>query len=108
VLDAIGRQDVQDAIVRVLIALTPAQNSHLDEKAVRQALTGAHVVASVSRSVERGARTRLGAEVLPESLSPRDAVALYLGQQKLPPDRREVLLRYARAVIEGEEPEGER
>lgn len=103
VLAAIRRKDVSDAIVRVQLTLTPAQNSHLDEKAVRSALAGAHVIAAVSRNVERGMRSRLGMETLPESLSPLDALALYFENQKVPPDRRQVLLRYARAVIEGEE-----
>jgi exonuclease SbcD len=105
VLEAIGRRDVHDAIVRVLLTLTPGQNSHLDERAIRQALTGAHVVASVSRSVERGARSRLGGESLPESLSPLDAVALYLDHQKTPPDRRQSLLQHARGIIDGADPE---
>lgn len=105
VLDAIARKDVTDAVVRVLLTLTPTQNQLLDERAVREALKGAHVVASVSRAVERGVRTRLGAEALPESLSPLDALGLYLDERKTAPDRRETLLHYARALIDGEEPE---
>jgi exonuclease SbcD len=103
VLDAIAKHDVSDAIVRVLLTLTPQQNSHLDERAVRAALSTAHVIASVGRTVDRGARSRLGQELLPEALSPLDAVRLYLDSRREPPDRRDDLLRYARAVIEGEE-----
>jgi exonuclease SbcD len=105
VIEHIARRDVTDAIVRVLLTLTPEQNRLLDERAVRQALTSAHVVASVSRTVERGVRSRLGAEVLPESLSPLDAVRLFLDSQHTPPDRRDTLLRYARAIIDNEPPE---
>ena len=103
VLDRIARADVRDAIVRVLLTLTPDQNRLLDERTVRASLAGAHVIASVSRTVERGARSRLGAELLPESLSPLDAVRLYLDQRREPPDRREVMLQYARAIIDNEE-----
>lgn len=105
VLDAIARKDVRDAIVRVLLTLTAEQNRLLDERAVRAALAGAHVVASVSRTVERGARSRAGAELLPESLTPLDAVRRYLDQRNTPPDRRDTLLRYAASVIDGAAPD---
>jgi exonuclease SbcD len=105
VLDRIARKDVRDAIVRVLLTLTPEQNRLLDERAVRAALAQAHTIASVSRHVERGVRSRLGAELLPEALSPLDAVAAYLDARRTPPDRRDLLLRYARAVIDNDEPE---
>jgi DNA repair protein SbcD/Mre11 len=101
VLDAIAKRDVQDAVVRVLLTLNPNQNSHLDERAVRAALTGAHVIASVSRTVERGVRARLGQEVVLESLTPMDALKLHLENSQVPPDRRETLLEYARAIIDG-------
>lgn len=104
VLERIARLDVQDAMVRVLLTLTPEQHRLLDERAVRAALGAAHVVASVSRTVDRGARSRVGMDLLPESLTPLDAVGLYLTSNGTPPDRRDHLLRYARAVIDGDEP----
>jgi exonuclease SbcD len=104
VLEQIARKDVRDAIVRVLLSLTPEQNRLLDERAVRAALAGAHHVAAVSKNVGRAVRTRLGEEILPERLSPEDAVGLYLDSIRTPPDEKRRLLAYARAVIEDDEP----
>jgi exonuclease SbcD len=108
VLDAIAKKDVHDAVVRVLLTLTPSQNSHLDERAVRAALSDAHVIASVSRTVERGVRARLGRDLPLEALTPLEALRLHLENTKVPPDRRAVLLEYARPIIEGAEPSVER
>jgi hypothetical protein len=95
-------------VVRVLLTLTPSQNSHLDERAVRAALSDAHVIASVSRTVERGVRARLGRDLPLEALTPLEALRLHLENTKVPPDRRAVLLEYARPIIEGAEPSVER
>jgi len=48
---------------------------------------------------------RLPPHVRPESLTPMDALRLYFDDRKLAPDRREVLLRYARSLVAGEEEE---
>jgi DNA repair protein SbcD/Mre11 len=105
VLAQVERKDVADAIVRVLLTLTPEQNSRLDDRAIRAALSTAHVVATISRSVTRTARTRLGEAVLPEQLSPADAVGMYLDTIRTPQDERARLLRYARSVINNEDPD---
>lgn len=103
VLDLIERRHVKDAIVRVLLTLTPEQNAFLDERAVRAALAEAHVVAAISRNVDRGTRSRLGTERPPETLTPLEALALYLEHKRIPPDRREELLRAARALVAGDD-----
>ncbi|MER3419195.1 MAG: hypothetical protein C4290_01130 [Chloroflexota bacterium] len=102
-LELIERRHVKDAIVRVLLTLTPEQNDFLDERAVRAALAEAHVVAAISRNVDRGTRSRLGTERPPETLTPLEALALYLEHKRIPPDRREELLRAARALVAGDD-----
>jgi exonuclease SbcD len=101
VLRAIERVDVRDAIVRVRLALNPDQNARMDEKAVREALSGAHLVAAFTREIDRGVRRRMTTEVPPESLTPLEALAMYLDDRETPRDRRAVLLEYARAMMEG-------
>ncbi len=104
VLDLIARRHVKDAIVRVLLTLTPEQDALLDERVLRAALAEAHVVTAISRRVDRGTRSRLGTDRPPETLTPLEALALYFEHKRTPPDRREELLRAARALLEGEEP----
>lgn len=101
VLARIARAPVDGAIVRVLLTLTPAQAAGLDERAIRQALAGAHTVATITKSIERGARARLGTDRRAEELTPAEALALYFDHKQTPPDRKAELLRVARDIIEG-------
>lgn len=101
VLRAIERVDVRDAIVRVQLALTADQNARLDERVVREALAPAHLIASFTRDIERGARRRLASDVPPESLTPMQALAMYLDSNDTPADRKATLLDYARTLIDG-------
>jgi exonuclease SbcD len=104
VLAAIERASVSDAIVRVVIRLSREQQALLRQGEVRQALAGAHFLAYVKAELVEEARSgRLPPDVRPESLTPMEALRLYLDDRRLPPDRREVLLRYARSLMAGEE-----
>jgi exonuclease SbcD len=104
VLAAIERAGVDEAIVRVIVRLSRAQEPLLREAEVRQALAGAQFVAYVKREIiEEQRTTRLPAGTRPESLTPLEALRLYLDDRKVAADRREVLLRHARTLLEGQE-----
>jgi len=104
VLAAIERAGVGEAIARVIVRLSRAQEPFLREPEVRAALASAQLVAYVKRDIiEEQRTTRLPAGVRPESLTPLDALRLYLDDRKVASDRREALLRQARALLEGQE-----
>jgi exonuclease SbcD len=104
VLAAIEKANVSEAIVRVIVHLSRAQEALLREAEVRQALDAAHLVAYVKREIiEEPRTTRLPAGTRPESLTPLEALGLYLDDRKVAKDRREVLLRHARSLLEGQE-----
>ena len=104
VLAAIERAGVSEAIVRVIVHLSRAQEPLLREAEVRQALAEAQFVAYVKREIiEEHRTTRLPAGTRPESLTPLEALRLYLDDRKVATDRREVLLRHAQALLAGEE-----
>jgi exonuclease SbcD len=104
VLAAIEKANVSEAIVRVIVHLSRAQEALLREAEVRQALDAAHLVAYVKRDIiEEPRTTRLPAGTRPESLTPLEALGLYLDDRKVAKDRREVLLRHARSLLEGQE-----
>jgi len=107
-LAAIERAPVGDAIVRVVIRVSRQQQALLRQTEVRQALAGAHFLAYVKTElVEEARSSRLPPDVRPESLTPMEALRLYFDDRKLPPDRREVLLRHARSLVAGGEEEEE-
>jgi hypothetical protein len=107
-LAAIERAPVGDAIVRVVIRVSRQQQALLRQTEVRQALAGAHFLAYVKTElVEEARSSRLPPDVRPESLTPMEALRLYFDDRKLSPERREMLLRYARSLVAGGEEEGE-
>jgi exonuclease SbcD len=102
VLEAIAKQDTTDAIVRVDVTVPEEVRGLVDVDAVREALRAAHHIAGVNVRVEVGIRqrTRLGAGIAVERLTPLDALRLYLENRQTPAARKEVLLRYAATIIE--------
>ncbi len=100
VLAAIGKAEVGDAIVRVQVRLTAAQDAHFREADVRRALEGAHYLASIAREVDQDSRRRLPSDVRAEQLTPMDALDLYLTQRETPADCRAKLVAAARTLVE--------
>ena len=101
VLDAIARKYVTDAIVRVRIQLPEEMESRLRDADIRDALSAAHYVAAVQRDVTRSRRTRLTPEAS-RGLGPREALRLYLESRTTDPQRMDVLLGHADALLREE------
>jgi exonuclease SbcD len=99
ILEAIGQQDVADAVVRLFIQARPEQEGLLRDVDIRRALADSYYVAGISKEIERAYRQRLGGES-PEELTPRDLLARYLESKDTPPERAEVLLQYAEEILQ--------
>lgn len=104
VLAAIERAGIDDAIVRIQVALKPTQDALLRDSDLRQALGAAHYVASITRDVEQPARRRLSSDREPEQLGPLEALKLYFEQKGVLPAEQAVLLEHAQRLIERELP----
>jgi exonuclease SbcD len=104
VVNAIVRADVLDAIVRVQISLTPAQNAALRDNDVRDALGPAHYVAAVTKHVQEERRRRVFGDDIPEQMEPLTALRRYFDATNRPADYREQLLEHARVIVEGPSP----
>ena len=104
VLDAISRQKIEGAIVRVIITVPAELEAHLHDREIAEALTDAHFVASVSRDVQDQPRSRLG-DAYSEGLDPTETLKLYLESRQVPADRIEVLMRRAEALMQEGRPE---
>jgi exonuclease SbcD len=98
ILDELESHPVDEAVVRVIIKAAEAQETLLDDRAIRQALAGANHIASIIHDVERTQRHRLGAGAA-EELTPREVLELYLDTKNTPVERKQELLRYAEAIF---------
>lgn len=101
-LAEIRRQDLKDAVLRLVIKLTPESETLLNDGLIVKELKRAGVfhIAGISKDVERRARARLG--VSPEGLTPMQLLARYFEGRDVEAGRREALLRLAREIVEGE------
>jgi len=96
------RHDLEDAVVRLVIKLTPESETLLNDGVIVKELKRAGVfhIAGISKDVDRRARARLG--VSPEGLTPMELLARYFESRDVEAGRREELLRLAREIVEGE------
>lgn len=101
ILDELEQHPVDEAVVRVIIKATEAQEMLLDEKPMRQALRRASYVASIVRDIDRPQRHRLGG-ISAEELTPKEALERYLDSKGTLPERKEELLRHAEAIFREE------
>ena len=104
VVKSIASNHIEEAIVRVVIRLPGELEGHLRDADIREALEGAHFVASISKEVAEQARTRLGRGHY-QALDPREALKLYLESRDIPADRAELLMDRAEALMEEEDQE---
>jgi exonuclease SbcD len=109
VVRAIARQAsaMDDAVVRVRIDIPPERVAELREDDIRAQLKSAYYIAPLERTSRGRVRNRWGdAAATIQRAGPLEALTLYLEHQKVDPARRDVLLRYARALMSNEEPVG--
>ena len=104
VIREIMRRNVAGSIVRLKIGMPADLDVHLREGEIRQALSSAHYVASLTREVEQDRRTRIPPR-LAEGLTPQAALGLYLESRDMEPERRERMARYAEDLISAESQE---
>jgi exonuclease SbcD len=95
----IGKYNLREAVVRVLLDFTPESHARFTESAVRDALraAGAFTVAAVKKTIEQPARARLGTN--PEGLDHLQLLEHYLLSREVTPARREELLDAVRELL---------
>lgn len=100
VLDAMKGYRLRDAIVRLIIQLTPETETLLKDAAIVEQLKRAGVfhIAGLRKEVERQDRPRL--DVSPEGLTPLELLERYFRSREIEPARREELLERAKGIIE--------
>jgi exonuclease SbcD len=101
VLAAIVKNDITNAIVRLIIKVAENNESMINDTEVRRALSDAYYVGSIMKDVARERRVRIGNEGS-EGLSPIKALEVYLTSKNTPTGRITKMLEYGKRLISDE------
>jgi len=96
---AITAHNIRDAIIRLVIHTTIANNQLLRDNEIHSLLSEAYKVATIVREVERPSRPRLGSNRSVEQMTPLEALEKYLQIKQIAKDRTAKLLQYAERLI---------
>lgn len=100
VLRQIAKHDLNGAVVRLLLDMSPESEARLNENTIKDALrqAGVYQIAAIRKQVEQLVRARLGAS--PEGLTNFELLERYLLSKEIPAERRQELLTAAEAIFE--------
>ncbi|MDA1188553.1 MAG: exonuclease SbcCD subunit D [Chloroflexi bacterium] len=96
---AIGKHDIDGAIVRVRVKLPGQLENQLQDSELRKALEPAHYIASISKEILDAPRVRLG-DTHSEGLNPKDALTAYLKTRDITEERAELLMNKAQELFD--------
>ena len=96
---AVGRQPVAGAVVRLRVAASGEQAARIRDADLRQALSSAHYVASISREITDEPRRRAPADA--SDLQPMAALRMYLQERGVSEARQQLLLERAERLLAG-------
>jgi exonuclease SbcD len=104
-VEKIEAHNLNEAIVRLIVDLSPQTEARLNEGIVRDALrrAGVSMIAAIRKEVEQPARARLGGS--PEGLTDTQLLDHYLLSKGMGDERREELIRAAETIFETGVPE---
>ena len=100
VLRMIAKHNLDGAVVRVIVRVTPESEARFNEAAVRDALRRANIffLAAIRKDVEQATRARLGTS--PEGLTNEELLERYLISKEVAPVRLEQLMNAAREIFD--------
>ena len=99
-LRQINKHDLEGAVVRLWLEVTPESETRLNEASIREALrrAGAFSIASLRKEVEQPARARLGGS--PEGMTHEELLERYLISKEIRQERRAELMDAARVIFD--------
>lgn len=96
---ALAERDIKDAVVRVILTVTPEYSALIDERQIRERLRDAYLLAGIIKEeVKPQARSR--DSELTEVLGPLQAVERYIVSHPEYADRRQALLERAQRLLQ--------
>ncbi len=100
ILDEIKKSDTKEKIIRVIINIPAGCEEEIKMDQVKKALSDAHVIAGISRNIERRERQRLEGTNEVESLTPIDALKKYFETKKFSEEKQKQLGEFAKQILE--------
>jgi len=102
VLDEIKKHEIKDKIVKVVINIPADLNESLDMGKIKKALDSSHVIAGISRNVERKERSaswRIDGQEEVERLTPIEALQKYFEAKQYDKTHQKELLKFASDLL---------
>lgn len=99
VLDEIKAREVKDKIVKVIINIPADLNEGLDIAKIKKALENVHVIAGISRNVEKRERLKIDGQEEVERLTPMEALEKYFTAKKYDKPYQKELLKSASDLL---------
>jgi len=100
ILDEIKKHNLEDKIVRLTINIPADLEAEIEMDKIKKALSSAHLIAGISRNVERRERVKLEGVSDVERLTPIEALNKYFDAKKYSPERRKQLEKFAAQLLE--------
>jgi len=100
ILDKIKKNNIRGKIVRLIINIHGELDQDIGMDKIKKALHPAHIVAGISRNVDRVEREKLSLGKDVETLTPVSALKKYFEAKKYSPAKQRELENYATALLE--------
>jgi len=92
--------DLKDKIVRLIINIPASLASEIEMDKIKKCLSDAHLIAGISRNVEKIDREKIDIGTEIESLTPIQALRTYFKSKKYPAAKQKELEEYAAKLLE--------
>jgi len=97
-LEAIGKQSIKDAVVKISYRIKSEQLPYLRDADVRSALEAAFMIVAIHKDIVRDTDA-VRSKLLTESLDPLQALGTYFDTRDTLKDRKDELLSYAEPLL---------
>lgn len=99
VLSEIAKHDLNEKVVRLVINIPSECEEAIQMDKIKKALTPAHIIAGISRNVDRKERQRIEIEDV-ETLTPVEALKKYFESKKYTPEKQKMLEEFASKLLD--------
>lgn len=100
ILNEIKKENLEGAIVRVIIDVPSGLSKEIEMDKIKKALSSAHVIAGISRNIEKSNRVKIEGADEVERLSPIEALKKYFESKNFDKEKIKNLEDYAKQILE--------
>jgi len=100
ILNEIKKHNLEEKIVRLIINIPGQLDADIEMDQIKKALSGAHLIAGISRNAERVERVQFDGSTQIETLTPISALKKYFEFKKYSPQKQKELEKAAAQILE--------